>query len=499
MNFVLFINEKINPLQSIIVLSVAIFISSFFVISKSKAVKRFLIIVTSISLILAFYLNIYSFISMGNFSNFLLSFENAQMIEVSIILFSAVNLLFFISIYKVDSNHFIKILILFLFSTICAVFVVVARNFLLIFTSLTIFILTIFQLVTALNIKTNKARPYILGYFLRPTLTVILFFFGFSLFYGATDLKDFNQILQSEYISNPLIVLGLIIFGIAIYLYFFLFPFQGPYMKLIKRGEFSSNAVIWFLYFPVGIFMFLKLNELYSFFIEKNSLYMSIFFIVITFICIFAGSIGAFKTNSIRRIMSFLFLFFIGIFILNISMFSTGIISKSRVDWFNITNVLLVLFSFMPICSIFSVVEKNTGSDSIDNIKGFGRSNIYICINLIIIFISWSGFAYHIEPFIKYFNGANFLKIGIVNIILLLAMVIAFIFLMVNIFRIIVQFFRKPLTGVVEKIIFPKFFYIYVTFFTLVILVAAVLGLLEILNIDIGIINFKITQVYFLK
>ncbi|MCG2791444.1 MAG: hypothetical protein L6305_06830 [Actinomycetia bacterium] len=492
MNLVLFINEKINPLQSIIVLSAAIFISSFFVISKSKAVKRFLIIVTSISLILAFYLNIYSFISMGNFSNFLLSFENAQMIEVSIILFSAVNLLFFISIYKVDSNHFIKILILFLFSTICAVFVVVARNFLLIFTSLTIFILTIFQLVTALNIKTNKARPYILGYFLRPTLTVILFFFGFSLFYGATDLKDFNQILQSEYISNPLIVLGLIIFGIAIYLYFFLFPLQGPYMKLIKRGEFSSNAVIWFLYFPVGIFMFLKLNEL---FIEK----MSIFFIVITFICIFAGSIGAFKTNSIRRIMSFLFLFFIGIFILNISMFSTGIISKSLMDWFNITNVLLALFSFMPICSIFSVVEKNTGSDSIDNIKGFGRSNIYICINLIIIFISWSGFAYHIEPFIKYFNGANFLKIGTNNIILLLAVVIAFIFLMVNMFRIIVQFFRKPLTGVVEKIIFPKFFYIYVTFFTLVILVAAILSLLEILNIDIGIINFKITQVYFLK
>jgi len=497
MNFVLFINEKINPLQSIIVLSAAIFISSFFVISKSKAVKRFLIIVTSISLILAFYLNIYSFISMGNFSNFLLSFESAQMIEVSIILFSAVNLLFFISIYKVDSNHFIKILILFLFSTICAVFVVVARNFLLIFTSLTIFILTIFQLVTALNLKTNKARPYILRYFLRPTLTVILIFFGFSLFYGATDFKDFNQILQSEYISNPLIVLGLIIFGIAIYLYFFLFPFQGPYMKLIKRGEFSSNAIIWFLYFPVGIFMFLKLNDLFLCLFRENSLYMSIFFIVITFICIFAGSIGAFKTNSIRRIISFLFLFFIGIFILNISMFSTGIISKSLVDWFNIANVLLVLFSFMPIYSIFGVIEKSTGSDSIDNIRGFGRSNIYICINLIIIFLSWAGFAYHIKPFIKYFNGANFLKIGTTNIILLLAIVIAFIFLMANMFRIIDQFFRKPLTGVVEKIIFPKFFYIYVTFFTLVILAAAILGLLEILNIDIGIINFKITQVYF--
>ena len=278
MDFIAYINEKIYPLQSIIVLSGTIFISSFFVISKSKAIKKFLIILASVSLILAFYLNIYSFISMGDFSNFLTLFETVQMIEVSIILFSALNLLFFISIYKVDSNHFIRILILFLFSTVCAVFVVVARNFLLIFTSLTIFILAIFQLVTALNLKANKVRPYILEYFLRPTLTVILFFFGFSLFYGASDFKDFGQVLQLEYISNPLIVLGLIIFGIAIYLYFFLFPFQGPYMKLIRRGEFSSNAIIWFLYFPVGIFMFMKLDNLYSFFIEKNSIYMSIFF-----------------------------------------------------------------------------------------------------------------------------------------------------------------------------------------------------------------------------
>src|SRR3972149_10132761 len=107
MNFLLYISEKTNPFQSIIVLSGAIFISSFFVISERRAVKRFLITLISISLILAFYLNIYSFISIGSFSNFLLSFENLQMIEVSIIIFSALNLLFFISMYGIDNSHFI--------------------------------------------------------------------------------------------------------------------------------------------------------------------------------------------------------------------------------------------------------------------------------------------------------------------------------------------------------------------------------------------------------
>ncbi|HEY4695554.1 MAG TPA: hypothetical protein VIH13_01540 [Candidatus Hydromicrobium sp.] len=496
MNFLLYISEKTNPFQSIIVLSGAIFISSFFVISERRAVKRFLITLISISLILAFYLNIYSFISIGSFSNFLLSFENLQMIEVSIIIFSALNLLFFISMYGIDNSHFIKILSLFLFSTICAIFLAIARNFLLIFVTLVIFILVIFQLITALNLKIDRIRPYIMGYFLRPILTAILFFFGFSLFYGATDFKDFSQILQSEYISNPLIALGLIIFGVAVYLYFFLFPFQGPYMKLVKRNELSSNAVIWFSYFPVGIFMLMKLDGLYSFFIEKNNLYASIF-LIIAFICILAGSIGAFKTNSIRRIISFLFLFFIGIFILNISMFSAGIITRLSMAWFNIANTLLMMFSFIPIYSIFSSIEKSTDSDSISNIRGFGRSNIYMGINLTVIFLSWLGFAYHIGPFIKYFSGTNFLEIGVINVILLLVIAIAFIFLLINAFRIIIQFFKKPLTGVVEKIVFPRFLYIYVTFFTLVILIAAIWGLLEILNVDIGIMNFKITELSF--
>lgn len=497
MNFILYISEKINPLQSVIVLSVTILISSFFALSESRAVKRFLIVLTSISLILAFYLNIYSFISMGSFSNSLLFFDSAQMIEVSIIIFSALNLLLFISMHRVDSSHFVKVLIFFLFSTICAIFIVVARNFLLIFTSLVMFILVVFQLITALNSKTDRIRPYITGYFLRSTLAAILFFFGFSLFYGATDFKDFSQILQSEYISNPLIALGLIIFTVAVYLYFFLFPFQGPYMKLMKRNEFSSNAIIWFSYFPVGIFMLMKLNGLYNFFIEKNGFYTSTFLLVIAFICIVASGIGAFKTNSMRRIISFLFLFFIGIFILNISMFSAGIITRISVDWFNITNIFLMLFSFMPLHSIFSGMEKSTGSDSINDIRGFGRINIYIGVNLIVIFLSWLGFAYHIAPFIKYFNGASFLKMGAINIILLLFVVIAIIFLLANTFRIIIQFFRKPLMGAAEKIVFPKFVYIYVTFFALVIFVVSILGLLKILNVDIGIIDFKITELNF--
>jgi len=497
MEFILYISGKINPLQSVVVLAAAILISSFFGFTKKKVFKKFIIAVGSISLFLAFCLNIYVFISMGAFSDSLLTFGIMQVIEAGIIIFAALNLLFFISAYELNSNHFVKILILLLFSTICAVFIVISENFILMFTSLTIFILTIFQLVTSLNSSVSKTGSYTLRYFLRPALTVILFLFGFSLFYGASDFKNLGQILVSENISNPLTVLGLIIFGVAVYLYFFLFPFQNPYLGLMKRARSSSNSVIWFLYFPAGFFMFLKFSELYSFYIEKSSLYTSVIFIIVTFICMFAANLGAVKTGSIRRIMSFLFLYFIGVFLLNISMFSTGIISKSSMEWLNIAGIFLLVFSFIPIYSVFSRIERDTGSDSIAGIRGFGRSNIYISVNLLIIFLSWSVIALYIIPFGKYFNGMVFSEMGAANMMLLAVIAVVFLFLMVNVFRIISVFYRKPAGGAAEKIIFPKYFYIYITFFTLAILIITVWCLMEISCIETGFMDFKITEFSF--
>ena len=496
MNFLFYINEKADPFGSIIILSITILILSFFAVSKSKTVKRYLMALVLLSLALAFFLNIYTYIYSGSFSNFLLFFSNIQMIEAGIIIFSAVNLVFFLYLYQKENDNFIKTLILFLFSVICALFLIISRNFLLIFTSLSLFILTIFQLVSAFNSKVDKISLFITGYFLRPALTVILFFFSFSLLLGATDFRDFNKISQSEYITNPLTVLGLIIFGTALYQYFFLFPFQGPYMKMIKRSDFASNAVIWFLYFPTGIFMFLKLSGLFNYFIEKNNIYLSAFLIVITCVCLLAGNIGAIKTKSIRRIISFLFLFFISFFLLNISMFSTGIITRLSMNLFNFVNIFLILTSFMPLYSILSSVEKNTGDDYINSIRGLGRINKYAGVNLVVILLSWLGFIYYIGPFIKYFN-AGFLQMGAVNLVLLIAVSAALVFLLLNIFRIIVQIFKKPIAEAAQKIAFPRFLYIYITFYSFIIIVTVVLIFLKIIDINVPFMDYKITEFIF--
>ena len=66
-----------------------------------------------------------------------------------------------------------------------------------------------------------------------------------------------------------------------------------------------------------------------------------------------------------------------------------------------------------------------------------------------------------------------------------------------NIFRIIINFFKKPEEGLTKLIVLPRFLYFYVTFFTLIIVIVGMLILLEALNISIGDIDFKITEFIF--
>lgn len=499
MDFLLFINGKITPFQSTVVLFTAIFILAFFAVSKNRAIKKYLIALVLLSFVAAFFVNIYTYISGGDFSNQLIFFGFIQMVESCVIIFIAINLLSFIYFHHKDNDNFVKILILFMFSIICALFIIISKNFLLMFSGFSLFILTIFQLVAVLNLNVDRISPYLVEYFLRATLTVILFLSGFSLLFGAADLKDFNQILKVEYIENPLTILGLIVFGAALYQYFFLFPFQGPYMKLMKRSESVSMAIIWFLYFPAGIFILLKLSVLYNYFLEKNNIFLSAFFIVVACMCLLAGNIGAIKTKSIRRIMSFLFLSFIGLFLLNISMFSTGIITKVLMCRFNFINIFMILVSFMPLYGVFSNIEKNAATDHIGTIRGLGRINKYAGINLVVIFMSWSGIICYAEPFIKYFSIKDFLHMGILNLIIMAVGLVALIFFFINVFRVIFQIFKKPEAGAeaVQKVVFPRFLYVYITFYSLIIIITAVLGVLKVINIDVPFLNFEVPEFNF--
>src|SRR4030043_1979329 len=173
--------------------------------------------------------------------------------------------------------------------------------------------------------------------------------------------------------------------------------------------------VIWFLYFPAGIFLFMKINKILFYFIEKNSFYLTAVFIFIAFVCLLCGNIGAIKTKSIRRILAFIFLSFLGVSILAYAMVGSGLSSKDKVEWFFIANIVLLVLSYFPIYGVITAIEKSKKTSSLDNdslgnLRGFARVNKYIGVNFIIPLLSFLGLIgtagfinryFYIVPFIK--------------------------------------------------------------------------------------------------
>jgi NADH:ubiquinone oxidoreductase subunit 2 (subunit N) len=505
----------LRTFNSVAAIFLALFISLFFGISNKKWVKLFIAILSAISLAAALFLNIYTFLKVGDFSSFLFNFGRMQMVEVTIMLFSALNIFIFVSLFNIDKNHFVKLIMLFLFTVSSAYFLILSNNFIAIFISFGIFTVVVFQLITVLNNNISKNKDYIIRFFLVSAVALIIIFIGFSFIYGAADLKNIKQVLESDSISNPLIAIGLLMICLGIFLYLFIFPFQGNYLKILRRSDYSSPLIIWFLYMPAGLFIFLKMNNLIYYFIKKNNPYISIAFIVISAACVIGGNIGAIKATSLRRIFAFIFMAVIGLSILSYTMFGMGLINEARVEWLIISNLILLIVNFFPLYGILINMERNSQIDSIYNLKGFARTNKYLGINLILILISFCGMIgtagyltkfYYFEPFIRYLNGELKLNSspmnGILDIMILFIIFIAVIFIIVNVIRIIVQLLKKEniqteiqnAASIKKYLVFSKFYYLYVTVFTVIILIIGVLGLLEILNAGVGFTLFKITS-----
>ena len=507
--------EKIYPFYSSACIIAATFIAFFFSLSNKKNSKIFIAAISFISLIIAFYFNIRSFMARGAFSDYLFSFTIIEVIAVSIILFAAINFLVVFSINNLYRNNYVKIIIIFNLTVFIATLFIAANNFIMIFTSLALLMLAIFQLLSITNSDINlifaseySVKNYILRFFLVVAFAIILVFAGYSMIYGASDLKNFAQLLQSEKINISILKAGIFIIFCSVFIFHFIFPLHGGYIKLIRRCEGSSIFIIWFFYFPAVVILFLKLRNLFFDFAARNSFYFTIALLFIAFICVFAGNIGAMKTTSARRIGAFLYLAFTGMTILALAQYSSGLIEAVRVVWLIFANMILLCLGYYPLYAFFNELEKKTGKDSINNIRGILSNNKFIGINIIIILLSLAGFIgtagfiprfLLIQPFNELLSGSQPAinhpageALLYINIAL---SIIAWAFLAYNFLRIIFIMFKK--SQFTQKVLIAKFYYAYLVFYALACLFAGFAGLFEIFNPAISITGYSFININF--
>jgi hypothetical protein len=334
--------------------------------------------------------------------------------------------------------------------------------------------------------------------------------------------------------SSPLVAAGLFIILSSLYIFMFIFPLQSAYIKMQNRIQYSGMQVVWFFYFPAGILMFLKLKDVLFYFMSKHSQPVTGALLAISAICILGGNIGAIKSQGLRRILSFLYISMTGQILLGFALFGLGTLSSSRAIWLAAANILFMALIYFPLGLFSSELENRFGSDRIANMSGFLRTHKFIGINLLILLLAFGGLIgtagyilrfLYLQPFLAGFN--ELLRIGtdagqsLLNTGSFAVMLVSWVFIAANIVRLIVCLAKKPpaiigqIGGTVSESAqssaatssgshaiskqqaagcfrFSRFLYVYLTLFSVIIILSGIMGLLEILGVNLSFLNFSL-------
>ena len=296
----------------------------------------------------------------------------------------------------------------------------------------------------------------------------VLFFLGFSVLYGSGEIKGFLEVQGLENTVDPFILIGTIIFACGLFLFTFLYPFQGPYLRLARRINGETLPVLWFLYIPLGIIMFVKFDVFFDIFLKQASINTTAIVAAILLLSLFGANIGAVRTTSLKRIISMLVLFSIGNIIFGKVVGPAGPVSGAGMVGADACGLAIMIIGFMPICLLMIFIEKGAGSDSILNLRGFVYRKTYISICIILVLLWWIAASIYISPLSALFKGGSFNYPGTAQTIILGSYLAAWLFTAFNISRITFALFsRKADEGASSDPALPKVFYIYFSIFTL--------------------------------
>ena len=138
MEILLEIFQRIGPFQGIALLAIAVIFTLFTSFSERKSVKIFATALNVISYAGALYLYINNYIRTGPFEDFLVIVGLKELILLGMIIFCALNVLFYISFYRIYKGGFTRIIIMLTLTLISASFLIIASNFIVLFVSLVI-------------------------------------------------------------------------------------------------------------------------------------------------------------------------------------------------------------------------------------------------------------------------------------------------------------------------------------------------------------------------
>lgn len=317
-----------------------------------------------------------------------------------------------------DHKHTAEFYILLLSTLLGMFFMISSNNFLMFYLGLELSTIPLAALCN-FDLDKRKSSEAAFKMIMSSAFSSGLLLFGISLFYGSTGTLNFTEL------SGKIDGSSLQIFSFILLLAGFGFKISAVPFHLWTADVYEGSPVAVTSYLSViskGSILFVMISVLSRAFfnIEGTWYFMIILLAAVTMII---GNLFALRQQNMKRFLAFSSIAQIGFILVGMS--SQSIIGDSSVIFF----VLVYIFSNLGAFAVVSIVSAVTGRESINDYKGFYKTNPMLSWVLTISLFSLAGVPPLAGFFGKFFlimaGGGNSTGHYIIIVIAALNMVIS--------------------------------------------------------------------------
>jgi NADH-quinone oxidoreductase subunit N len=343
----------------------------------------------------------------------------ATVAQVGILALTVLTLFLLIdSTFTRNAGEFVAIVLM---SATGGMLIAAAQDLLVIFIALELLSLGLYVL-TAFAKRSGKSAEAAMKYYLFGGMSAAFLLFGFSYLYGFSGSTNLHRIVQSMYGSDaihaaPLLYVAMVMIAAGLGFKIAAVPFQlwapdtyegapapsaafiasvskvASFALLISIGAAALHA------FPPGTrFSFLVGSGVAPRWFGFRGPW-SLTLTVMAVASMVLGNLVALAQTSVRRLLAYSAVAHAGYILLGLALFSYTPASANAILYYILTYGLTTIGAF----GVIAVVERATGSDSIDAFAGLYKRNPLLAAVLLVLFLSLAG----IPPLVGFWAKFN--------------------------------------------------------------------------------------------
>ena len=277
-------------------------------------------------------------------------------------------------------KHLLEFYILLISTLLGMFFMISSGNFLMFYLGLELASIPLAALVN-FDLEKRKSSEAAMKLILLSAFASGILLFGISLLYGTTGSLAFVQ-LPKLIIGGPLQMLSLIFVFSGFAFKLSLAPFHFWTADVYEGAPVSITAFLSVISKAAAVFVFISvLSPLFINF--QSSWYLILFLTIVLTITI--GNLFAIRQNNLKRFMAFSSITQVGYILLGLSSGSQMGITSS------IYFLIVYIFSNLGAFGVIALVSSKTGKETIDDYKGFYKTNPFLAWMIALSMFSLAG------------------------------------------------------------------------------------------------------------